>query len=307
MENDLGAKQFERSYSDSGFVRSLRQVKHAAIARKHIDRHVGSFIKSMEVPQERIESQLGEPLEGKRILEVGPGQGLERARYFGAKNDVVVLDRDVVVEGFDPRQYWQIARTNGVGRMAKTVGGFLLIRRARLAAFTKALGSDAGTPTIQQGDLERDALPPESFDVIVNWSVFEHLSDPRWALENVISALKPGGVLHISIHVYTAHDGHHDIRAFTGQGHLLPLWGHLRPAHQHEIRPSSYLNEWRMAQWRELFGELAPGAAEYVDMYEARDRFGEALTPEIREELREYTDEELFAINLVFVWKKASA
>jgi cyclopropane fatty-acyl-phospholipid synthase-like methyltransferase len=43
------------------------------------------------------------------------------------------------------------------------------------------------------GTLETADFPPESFDVITMWDVFEHLSDPMGALDRCYSWLKPGG------------------------------------------------------------------------------------------------------------------
>lgn len=289
-------------------MRSLRQVRYTVTRRGDAEDNMRMLLDSMELPVGRIERLLGEPLEGKRILEIGPGQGLERARYFGINNDVVAMDRDVIPTGFNLGTYWEMARTNGLGRVLKTGGRHLLVGRPMQKAFEKLTGQSASKlPTLSYGDIETEPLDPESFDVVMNWSVFEHIGDPKRALENLIAALKPGGVLHISIHIYTAHDGHHDIRAFTGDGDALPIWGHLRPSTQDQIEPSSYLNEWRIDDWRKLFAEVAPGADEYLDEYEVRERFTPQLTTEIREELADYSDEELFTVNAVYTWRKEPA
>ncbi|MGB5757756.1 MAG: methyltransferase domain-containing protein [Acidimicrobiales bacterium] len=299
--------QFQRSYADFGLRRSVRQVRHALESRGRAESDMQQLFESMAVPEMRIEQRLGEAIENKRILEIGPGQGMERALYFARKNDVVAMDRDIVPTGLDPALYWKMARENGLGRVVKTAGRHVLIGRAMQASWAKLVGEDeANPPTLRYGDIESDPLEPEAFDVVTTWSVFEHLGQPRRALENVIAALKPGGVLHISIHVFTAHDGHHDIRAFTGEGDDLPLWGHLRPTTTHQINPSSYLTEGRIHQGRELFEELTPGADEYLDEYEVRERFGPLLTPELRDELAEYSDDELFTVNAVYVWRKPS-
>jgi SAM-dependent methyltransferase len=141
--------------------------------------------------------------------------------------------------------------------------------------------------------------------MVMSWSVFEHLPDPKKALENVIRLLKPGGLFFISIHLFTSNNGHHDIRAFTGQEDQLPLWGHLRPATQDQIEPSSYLNQWRIAQWRELFNNIAPGHDEYLEEYDKREKYSPRMTKELRSELRDYSDEELYNVDLVYVWRKA--
>ncbi len=256
------------------------------------------------MPEERIERRLGRPVSGLRMLEIGPGQGMERARYFAQRNEVVTLDRDVIPTTLDPRQYWQMARANGPGRAIKTAGRHLLIGRSADASYRKFLDADAAPPERRTGDIEVEPLEREAFDVVMSWSVWEHISDPTRALENAVAALRPGGVAYISIHLWTAKDGHHDIRAFTGRGDELPAWGHLRPGRRHEINPSSYLNEWRLGQWRSLFAEVTPGADEYLDQYEVPETHGPLLVGELREELADYSDEELLTVNAVYVWRK---
>jgi SAM-dependent methyltransferase len=49
------------------------------------------------------------------------------------------------------------------------------------------------------GDVETYPLPEEEFDVILCWTVLEHLVHPRAAFENLARALKPGGLLVIGV------------------------------------------------------------------------------------------------------------
>jgi len=84
----------------------------------------------------------------------------------------------------------------------------------------------------------------------------------------------------------------------------LPLWGHLRPTQCHLVHPSSYLNEWRLADWRTLFNRITPGAEEFLESFDVVEKFGAQLNAEIREELNEYSDEELFTVDAIYLWKK---
>ena len=138
----------------------------------------------------------------------------------------------------------------------------------------------------------------------MTWSAFEHLGSPERALRNLDASLKRGGVLYVSIHLYTSNTGHHDIRAFTGGAGELPLWAHLRPSTQALVHPSAFLNRWRIAQWRELFARLAPGAREYRDEYRHREWYEPLLNRELRSELAAYSDEELFTVDLTYAWRK---
>jgi SAM-dependent methyltransferase len=49
------------------------------------------------------------------------------------------------------------------------------------------------------GDVETYPLPDDEFDVILCWTVLEHLEHPRSAFENLARAVKPGGLLVIGV------------------------------------------------------------------------------------------------------------
>ena len=254
-----------------------------------------------------IAQQLGKPMEHLRILEVGPGQGRERARYFGIHNEVMAMDSDVIPRGLDPVGYLRMIKENGLGRFAKTMGRMIVLGRANHAAWAKAVGTgEMREPHVVHGDICALTPATESFDVVMSWSVMEHLTDPESALRHMVRALRPGGVLFVSVHLYTCNSGHHDIRAFTGQEDALPLWSHLRSSTAHLVTPSAYLNRWRLSEWRALFSLVTPGYEEKLEDHDNRERYGPLMTSALREELREYSDEELFTVDAIYVWKKAT-
>lgn len=297
--------QFNKSYATFGLSRSVRQIKYAFDNRKQIDRSFSTLLKVVQESERRIQRQLGKKVEQLRMLEIGPGQGLERARYFGRKNKVVGMDLDVIPIGFDVKSYVQMCRENGIGRAVKSIGRRMVIGRANEAAWASLLGVDHfNEPQLMHGNICEEAPAIGQFDVIMSWSVFEHLPNPQQAIHNILQLLKPGGVFYISLHLYTSNNGHHDIRAFTGAEDALPLWAHLRPTTQQAIAPSAYLNQWRLAQWRDLFATMAPGHQEILEEYEAYERFQPRMNQALRNELAEYRDEELYTINAVYTWRK---
>ena len=283
----------------------MRQFKHALDKRRRNDEGMATLLRYVQESEQRIQRQLGKKVEGLRMLEIGPGQGLERARYFGRKNEVIGMDLDVIPVGFDLTSYLRMFRENGPGRVAKSMGRRLLIGQADERAWGNLLGVEQfQNPTLIHGNICAEAPPGGQFDVIMSWSVFEHLPNPQRAIANIMEMLKPGGVFYISLHLYTSNNGHHDIRAFTGDEDLLPLWAHLRPTTQAAIAPSAYLNRWRLAQWRELFAAMTPDHQEILEAFESYERFQPRVTQELRRELSEYTDEELYTINAVYAWRK---
>lgn len=301
-EEDL---KFTKSYADFGLKRSLWQVRYALKERKNSLANMSILLGLLRQNECLIEAKLGKPIKNLQILEIGPGQGLERARYFGLRNDVDALDLDVIPASPGARVYLDMIRRNGYGRFAKTVGRRLLIGRANEASWAKVVGvKQFRDPHMINGDICQDTPQLEGYDLVVSWSVFEHLPNPGQGLANVIRTLKPGGVFFISLHLFTSISGSHDIRSFTGQEDKLPLWGHLRQSTQHLITPSSYLNQWRLPQWRNLFFEMTPGVEEHLESYDNFEKYNPLLTNQLRDELRNYTDEELFTVDALYLWQK---
>ena len=49
------------------------------------------------------------------------------------------------------------------------------------------------------GDVETHLLPAEKFDVVLCWTVLEHVADPGRAVSNMAAALRPGGLLVVGV------------------------------------------------------------------------------------------------------------
>lgn len=295
------------SYANFGFKRSIEQVR--GLRRNHpADSGALEYLQSwIERDVSRIEQQLGGELVGRRIVEIGPGQGLERAHFLGLHNEVESLDLDMTAHGFDVPAWWAICRGNGAGRLVKTVGREVLVSRKLRVRWLERVGGDEFIyPRRHHGDICDWVHDGEPFDVAVSWSVFEHVADPRQALIATLNMLRPGGVVMVSIHNYTSWNGHHDIRSFTGSSDPRLQWGHLRPSTSSFIKPSAYLNEWRLDDWRSLFGELLPDHVEYAE-YSAEPEPEQALDGSIGDELHDFDRDELLTVNLVFVARRPTS
>lgn len=297
--------EFEKSYATFGLKQSFHQLRFALGNRGAKNEKKTRMLEVVQEAENRMVSVYGSPIEDKDILEVGPGQGMTRAYYFGLKNRVTALDTDIIARGFDIPTYWQMLRKNGAGRVTKSFGRELIIGRQDKAAWAATLGAKKLTaPDNMYGDICQEVPGENAFDVVMSWSVFEHVPDPDAALDNILSALRPGGIFYISLHLYTSNYGHHDIRAFTGSIEALPMWGHLRPSTEHLITASSYLNEWRLSQYREAFYKRIPDCVEILEKFEHPEVYGPYLTGDLREELAEYDDDELLTVNVVYIGKK---
>jgi SAM-dependent methyltransferase len=295
----------QRSYAITELSQVMRQAKRAIASHRDTDHEVSVLLSRLRRDEARIAFRLGRPVLGVDLLEVGPGQYCERSRYFARHNQVTAIDLDTIPRSGRLGDYVRMLRINGMGRVLKTTGRkVLLVDRARRRAWERALDeTNLPEPKLIFGDVCNQPLPSEAFDVVVTWSVFEHLADPGSAIDNIVQSLRPGGVFYVGIHLYTSNSGHHDIRAFTGDEASLPLWGHLRPTVEHLIHPSAYLNKLLLADWRRVFAERAPGCQEFLEDYGA-DRLRSVMTPALREELGEYDDSELLTVDAFYLWQK---
>lgn len=296
---------FETSYASFGLKRSYHQLRYALKKRGTSEEDMADLYEAVCEAEQRMEAAYGHPIEDLDILEIGPGQGMTRAYYFGLKNRVTALDTDVIARGFDLPTYGQMLRKNGVGRVLKSIGRELVIGRKDRNSWSNIIGANKLiSPNNLYGDICKEAPKENAFDMVMSWSVFEHLPKPGAAIDNIFSALRPGGIFYISLHLYTCNNGHHDIRSFTGNTDALPLWAHLRPSTRYMVVPSSYINEWRLSQYREVFSEKAPGHVEILEKYEHPEVFGPYLKGKLREELAGYSDDELLTVTVVYIGQK---
>lgn len=295
-------------YGTFGLRRIADQIRSVRTQRSGVPEFVKVRIDRMRRDADRVAEALGRPLQGQRVLVVGPGQLLREARFLAVDNAVTCLDIDVIPKGIDPVGYGRMLVSNGPGRVIKTVGRKLIGNdRFELQEWRQQLGiAYLPDPECLVGDICDGAPDPGSWDVLASWSVFQHVPDPRAALRQCVAALRPGGVLYIGMQIWTCNAGHHDIRAFTGHEETLPLWAHLRPDQADKVQSSAWLNRFRLSQWREVFGDVCPGFTEYQERY-GEDDYRARMTPDLRQELKDYDDEELYTVDAFYRWQKPRA
>lgn len=102
-------------------------------------------------------------LSGKRLLDIGCGKG---------KFLVSAKQRGAQVSGLEP-----------------TLRSFEFAR--------SALGDD-----VQNKMMSKDCFPPDTFDIVTMWHVFEHIPDPLSMLDACATVLQPDGVLIIGVPNY---------------------------------------------------------------------------------------------------------
>ena len=104
------------------------------------------------------------------------------------------------------------------------------------------------------GDILDAPFPPNSFDVITCFNVFEHVYEPKEVLARVAKWLKPGGVF------YTLMPNIDSAGARIFRSYWYPLelprhLSHFSPATLRRVAQSAGLREVSLETWRELFFE----------------------------------------------------
>jgi SAM-dependent methyltransferase len=254
----------------------------------------------------KMESLLGRKFAGLKILDIGPGPFLLQSYILGLQNDVTAMDLDVLAIGSSPIPYLRMLRKNGPFRTMKTIArkslGIDREYRRQLALVLNA----RPLPRIKviQGDITRSTLPDASFQAAHCRALFQHIPDPESATREIIRLLTPGGVLYISLQLYTSFNGSLDPRVAAGVADESMHWAHLRPSLRDSIQSNSYLNKWRLAEWIALFSRLCPGHIQEIENSK-RDGIPQAAHRLIASgDLPGYTADELCAHTLNIFWKK---
>jgi len=255
-----------------------------------------------------VADRFGVKLEGLRILDIGAGQRLLQMKYFSQKNEVVGIDRDVVIQGLDLRGYLHMFRTNGLKRAVKTAGRKVLrIDSSQSRELGRMLGVERfPTLEVHQMDAAKLRFADDSFEFVYSLAVLPHLEQPENAIAEIARVLASGGIANVDFILYTSRTGSHDIRLLGGRAAELPIWAHLRPQHETLVQPSAYLNKLRLGDWKRLFSELMPGSEVAT---ETAEEWVETEARRLKEEgdLADYSLEELITTKVVVLWQKPAS
>ncbi len=234
------------------------------------------------------------------ILDVGPGQVPVQLIYFQLLNRAIGIDVNRVIEHRTARALIALARQDGCVRALKTLGRWAIgvDTRTRKAVAAHLGLADIEWPTILQMDVRDLQFPDASFDFIYSRSVFQHIQDPRIALEEIRRTLRPEGSVHISLHLWTCPNGYTYVPATSWE------WPHLRGL----AKPSDVdrsRNRLRLDEWRQLFSEVMPGARFLLrgpDNAEMLTRANELAATE----LQGYSVEELVNYEFTATWSRST-
>jgi ubiquinone/menaquinone biosynthesis C-methylase UbiE len=150
-------------------------------------------------------------------------------------------------------------------------------------------------------DVGQLPFPNQYFDLAISAAAFEHFLDVPAVVAEVSRVLRPGGMVWVSIHLFTSPSGGHNLSFTEFPLQTMPPgvepWDHLR---RRRLPFTVPLNEWRKHQYLETFGRHF----EIIKTYCAFREGQQWLTPDVRAALAGYSEEELTCGALVIVARK---
>jgi SAM-dependent methyltransferase len=185
----------------------------------------------------------------------------------------------------------RVAGIDLVNRPPRTKTDLAYVAARRIYTWRLGLPAKASdTSMLTCGNVAALPFPDNSFDLVTSVAAFEHFLDVPAVVAELHRVVRPGGLLWISIHLFTSPSGGHNLH-FTGYPvQSVPRgvdpWDHLRARRLPFHVP---LNEWRRDQYLEAFARHFEILKHYC-----RIREGTALlTPELEAELSAYSRDEL--------------
>lgn len=155
--------------------------------------------------------------------------------------------------------------------------------------------------TLACGDVTTLPFPDNSFDLVTSMAAFEHFLHIPKVVSELHRVLRPGGMVWVSVHLFTSPSGGHNLSFTEFPLRTLPAgvdaWDHLR---RRRLPFHVPLNEWRKHQYLETFSRHFDIIKHYCIMREG----DELLTPDIEAELADYSRDELTCGALAIVARK---
>lgn len=240
-------------------------------------------------------------IRGKTILDVGCGRLFPYSMILhNLGNKVVGIDISCIpVNMLTLKKYWAVLRQDGLASFTRE---FLYAVLGKDKKYFRAMRALSGMPfstdgiDIRRMNAERLDFPDETFDLAVSNATFEHIHDVPSAVAEMARVLKKGGIAYIGINLFTSLAGGY-FYDYDDPSKVKP-WGHLRGnGHTAPV----YLNKVRESEFVRLFRErLEVLMVKNIGVGEGRG----LLTPQVKEELEAYSEDELLKRDIVIVARK---
>jgi SAM-dependent methyltransferase len=280
------------------------------VRRRNVSGEFDAILSDLSLFQSLLERFSKKSLADARMFEVGFGARaylLRALQSLGA--DAWGVDAEVPLLTGKLREFGAILTSNGWERLLKTAVRHALFDRKKEAAFAQALGRIGVSllPPERHRFLQADAAtcdPPGSFDLLYSIAVFEHMT--RQAVEALVPRmatwLRPDGLAVIRVDIFTGlHGGH--LREWDEETLQMTIprrsepWEHLR---KKRFVANTTLNEMSRSEYEAIFTRHF----RILEILEApRGHAPDWLSPEIRMELSDYSDQDLLDALPTFVMR----
>ncbi len=159
-------------------------------------------------------------------------------------------------------------------------------------------------PALVCGNVNDLPFRSNYFDLVTSVAAFEHFLDVPAVVSELYRVLRPGGVAHIYIHLFTSLSGGHNIKLMEIPLRTIPkgvkAWDHLR---EQRLPFHVPLNKWRIHQYHDEFSHYFEILKAYCAVREGEH----LLTTEIEKELSAYSRDELTCGAYVILAQKSTA
>lgn len=295
-------------------IRELFDLSLFAVERVLSNQSSDEVVRTLEEYGQYATAYLDAELQDLRIVEIGFGARPWRVaalRALGADVWGIDLDRPMLNGGWS--EMAQVRRQNGLERALKSAFRFHVLDRfekrqiARKLSCKLDLGSVADRLIV--GDASDaatwDKMGDRPVDICISEDVFEHIPAERLPplCRIMASRMAKSSLALIRPCVFTGITGGHLAEWFAPEvdkprRRRSAPWEHLRAD---RYRPNTYLNRLRLADYRNIFSEHF----QIIEEVPLQKRLGaQYFANEVRKELCEYAEEELFSNNILFVLQK---
>jgi len=173
------------------------------------------------------------------------------------------------------------------------------IEREIRRILTGTLHSQSAKIHLVRGDGRQLPFSDECFDGVVSYDTLEHIQNVESVAREIMRVLKPGALTRHVIDVFSGMLGGHD--PYWALPPRVRPWNHLRTVDEAMVKETG-LNRLRVRDYIDAFSHWLNVEYWTVPYPDAQ----RVLTDEIREELMNYSEEELLLRKLVILGKKQS-